>query len=136
MGDLPDYTKYITQQIEIPAVEQGPVIPRPKGGIKETGSITTSATYAAVASRTVTKGKTFQLSKVVLSAEKASWFKYRWGGVDISSERLMDDKTIVIEHFPWDYHSMLGDGSKKFEVRARQDTEVGTFTAEIVGEEI
>jgi len=113
-----------------------PVIPRPKGGILAKGSITSAAAYATVATRTVTSDKTFQLSKIVISAQKAAWVKYRWAGSDISAERLLDDKTILIEHFPWDYYAMLGDGAKAFDVQAKYDSEAGTVNVEIVGEEV
>ena len=134
--DLPDYTRSVTVSVEVAPVVAAQMIPRPKGGILEKGSITTTAAYTTVASRTVTSGKTFQLSKVVVSAEKAAWIKYRWADTDISAERLLDDKTILIEHFPWDYKEMVGDGTKAFEVQAKYYSEAGTVNVEIVGEEI
>jgi len=109
---------------------------RPKGGILAKGSVTSTSSYATVASRTVTSGKSFQVSKIVVSASKAAWVKYRWNAADISAERLLDDKTIMIEHFPWDYYSMAGDGAKAFDVRAKYDSEAGTINVEIVGEEV
>ena len=137
MGDLPDYRGYVTPiTVEIPKGEEPMTIPRPKGGIIEKGSATTTATYASIASRTVTSNKTFQLSKVVVSAEKAAWIKYLWAGSDISAERLLDDKTILIEHFPWNYCTMVGDGTKAFDVQAKYDTEAGKVNVEIVGEEV
>ena len=111
------------------------LIPRPTGGVKEKGSITTGVDYATVASRTVTDAMQFQLSKLSISVEKAAWVKWRWDAVDISGERLLDDKTILIEHFPYDYHDMLGDGSKAFDVQAKYETEAGLVKVEIVGEE-
>ncbi|TKJ25411.1 MAG: hypothetical protein CEE41_04355 [Hadesarchaea archaeon B3_Hades] len=115
---------------------QGELRPRPKGGILEKGAETTTDTYATIASVTVTADKDFQLSKVVVSAEYAAWIKYRWAGADISCERLMDDKTILLEHFPWDYEDMEGDGAKVFDVQAKYYEEEGTVSVEIVGEEV
>lgn len=115
---------------------QAELRPRPKGGILAKGAVTTTSAYATVATRTVTDAKTFQLSKVVVSASKAAWVKYRWDASDISCERLLDDKTILIEHFPWDYYEMEGDGSKAFDVQAKYDSEAGTVNVEIVGEEV
>lgn len=112
------------------------IIPRPKGGILAKGSVTTTASYATVATRTVTNGMSFQLSKIVISTSKAAWVKYRWNAVDISAERNLDDKTILIEHFPWNYYIMLGDGAKAFDVQAKYDSEAGTVNVEIVGEEV
>lgn len=115
---------------------QAELRPRPKGGILETGVETTGAGYARVAHVTVKDGKSFQLSKVVVSAELATWIEYRWDDAVISCERLMDEKTILLEHFPWDYEEMEGDGSKAFEVWARYYEELGQVNVEIVGEEV
>jgi len=112
------------------------IIVRPKGGILAKGSITSAAAYATVATRTVTSGKQFQLSKIVVSASKAAWVKFRWNAADISAERNLDDKTLLIEHFPWDYYEMDGDGAKAFDVQAKYDSEAGTVNVEIVGEEV
>ena len=126
---------HTTDQVPVTLTLQQ-IIPRPKGGVIAKGNITTAAAYATVATHTVTSSKTFQLSKIMVSAEKAAWIKYRWAGSDISAERLLDDKTILIEHFPWDYHSMVGDGSKAFDVQAKYDSETGKVNVEIVGEEV
>lgn len=136
VSGLPDYTKYVALNVEIPDSDQGKVIPRPKGGILQKGDVTTSGTYQTVAEVTVTLEKQFQLAKIVVSAQKAAWVKFRWDGSDISAERELDDITILIEHFPWDYYEMVGDGSKKFDVQAKQDSEAGTLNVEIVGEEV
>lgn len=134
---LPDYHGYVIPvDIEIPAGREPTFIPRPKGGVLEKDSATTTASYATVVSHVVTDGTDFQLSKIVVSAEKATWIKFRWNGSDISAERLLDDKTILIEHFPWDYYDMGGDGAKAFDVQAKYDSEAGTVNVEIVGEEV
>jgi len=111
------------------------IIPRlPKGGVKAPGSITTTAEYRSVASHTVAADRRFQLSKVAISAEKGSWVRFRWNGEPISSERFLDDRSTLVEHFPWDYHEMVGPGT--FEVQAKYHVESGVLTAEIVGEEV
>ena len=137
MGDLPDYYQYVTPvEVEIPEGREPEFILRPKGGVKEKDKATTTASYATIVSHVVTDGVDFQLSKIVVSAEKAAWILYRWDGVVISAERLMDDKTLLIEHFPWDYEDMEGDGAKAFDVQAKYDSEAGTVSVEIVGEEV
>lgn len=85
---------------------QAELRPRPKGGILVTGKKDTVVGWDTIASHQVTEDKEFQLSKVVVSVEYATWIKYRWAGADISCERLMDEKTIMLEHFPWDYEEM------------------------------
>lgn len=115
---------------------QAELRPRPKGGILVTGKKDTVVGWDTIASVTVTDDKDFQLSKVVVSVEYATWIKYRWAAADISCERLMDEKTILLEHFPWDYEDMEGDGSKAFDVQAKYYEETGIVNVEIVGEEV
>lgn len=136
MGDLPDYTKRISVSVEVEQPSQLEVIPRPKGGVNDDGSITTTSSYQTVAEITVTDGYTFQVSRVVISAEKAAYVQFYWDGSAISPELLLDDYCILPLHFPWDYHEMIGDGSKKFEVKAKQYSTASTVTAEIIGEEV
>lgn len=136
MGDLPDYTKQIVVSVDVEQPAQLEVIPRPKGGIKEKGSVTTASSYQTVAYRTVTSGKTFQPSRVIVSAEKAAYIQFYWDGTAISPAFLLDDYSVMPLHFPWGYHTMVGDGSKKFEVKAKYYASASTVSAEIVGEEV
>lgn len=115
---------------------QAELRPRPKGGILETGKKDTVVGWDTIASHEVTDGKDFQLSKVVVSVEYATWIKYRWAGADISCERLMDEKTILLEHFPWDYEDMEGGDARAFDVQAKWYEEEGIINVEIVGEEV
>ena len=133
---LAAFTRYMAVNVNVPPMEQAPVIPRPKGGVLEAGSITSSATYQTVAEATITKDKQFHLSKIVVSCEDAAWIIIRWAGTQIGCARLLDDKTVLIEHFPWDYYKMLGDGAKKVEIQAKQYDTAGTVEAELVGEEV
>lgn len=127
---------YVVQHEKDRTISSGQISVRPTGGVLEKGSVASAAAYATVASRVVTDGKEFQLSKIVVSAVKAAWVKYRWDASDISCERLLDDKTILIEHFPWDYYEMEGDGAKAFDVQTKYETASGTVNVEIVGEEV
>lgn len=133
---LPKFTRSISVNVELPPTEQAPMIPRPFGELLAKGSETTTATYATIATHTVTDETELKLSKIVVSAEKAAWVKYRWAGSDLSAERLLDDKTLMLEHFSWDYSEMEGDGSKAFDVQAKYESEAGTVSVEIVGEEV
>ena len=133
---LPDYTRMIAVNVEIPPAEQMPTIPRPKGGVLEKGVDETEVGWVSIASHTVTDDKEFQLSKVVVSVEYATWIRYRWAEAVISCERLMDDKTILLEHFLWDYYTMEGDGALFFDVQAKYYEETGRVNVEIVGEEV
>jgi len=136
MSDLPDYTKYFSVSPVVPPDDAGTTIISPKGGVLTKGAAETTAAYATFASHVVTTLKKFQLSKIVVSAETAAWVRFRWNGTVISAERLMDDITILIEHFPYDYYAMLGDGTKAFDIQAKYDTAAGTMNVEIVGEEV
>jgi len=114
---------------------QGEMWPRPKGSVLAKNSQASAAAYATIVSYAPTSGKKLQLSKIMMSTSKAAWFKFRWASADISAERLLDDKSILMEHFLKDYYSMTGDGAKLFEVQAKYDSETGTVSVEVVGEE-
>lgn len=135
LGDIKGRAIVIVRQLTAEDL-QGELRPRPKGGILEKGAVLTTDAYATVASVTVTDEKQLQLSKIVVSAETAAWIKYRWDGTDISCERLMDDKTIMLDHHPWDYYTMAGDGAKVFDVQAKYYEEAGIVNVEIIGEEV
>lgn len=112
------------------------VIVRPKGELLAHGDVTTTSSYATVATHTVTDGKSLQLAKIKVSAETAAWVIYRFNSVQIGEEMLMDDKTVVLEHFPWDYQDMDGDGAKAFDVQAKYYSEAGEVHVDIYGEEV
>lgn len=133
MSDLPDNTR--STAVNSSVVVDTNVEVRPKGGVINTGSVTSTASYATVATRTITNLKQFQLSKIMISTTKAIWAKYRWNGSDISAERYLSDGALLLEHFPLDYYAMVGNGAKAFDVQIKWGTEAGTVTCEIVGEE-
>ena len=137
MGDLPDFYQYVTPvEVEIPEGREPEFITRPKGGVLEKDSGTTTSSYVTIVSAVITDGMQFQLSRLIISAEKAMWVKWRWDGTDIGPELLLDHKTVAIIHFPWDYYEMIGDGAKVFDVQAKYYAEAGTVNVEIVGEEV
>jgi len=181
-GDLPDYTKLISVNVEIPEVEVGPVNvgryiaapsdlpdgtrtpvltdvkgrliivqyekdrtitdgqikPKPKGGILEKGSVTTTAAYATVATHTVTNLKTFQLAKILVTCNEDVMYQLRWAGAVISAEVYVSGGLPFTDWFPWDYKEMTGDGAKAFDIQVKYPTggSAGTCHAEIVGEEV
>jgi len=116
----------------------GGVIPRPKGGIIKKGNITTGASYATVASHTVTNGKTFQLAKILISCDQDVMFKIRWAGSDLGIEVYVAAKTPYPDWFPWDYSTMVGGGGKAIDIQAKYPTggSAGACYAEIDGEEV
>lgn len=130
---MPDYTKQtsVNSAVTVDTV----VDVRPKGGTIDKGAVTSTASYATVATRTITNLKQFQLSKIVISTTKAIWAKFRWNGTAISCERYLSDGALLLEHFPLNYYEMIGDASKAFDVQIKWETEAGTVNCEIVGEE-
>jgi len=139
MGDLPDYNQYVTPvTVSIPPGQESLTIPRPKGGVLEKGSVTTTGTFQTVASRVVTDGRTFQLAKILVSADEDVIYKLRWNGTDISAEVYVTAKLPFTDWFPWDYYTMLGDGIKVFDIQVKYPDggSEGTCFCEIVGEEV
>jgi len=138
-GDLPDYHQYVAPvTVEIPAGQESEVIPKPKGGVLEKGSVTTTASYQTVASRVVTNAKTFQPAKILVSCDTDVIYKLRWDGTAISAEVYVSAKIPWTDWFPWAYYSMLGDGSKAFDIQVKFPSggSAGTCHAEIIGEEV
>lgn len=139
MSDLPDYHSYVTPvTVEVPAGQESEVIAKPKGGVLEKGSVTTTGTYQTVASRTVTNAKTFQLAKILVSCDTDVMYQLRWNGTVISPEVYISAKIPWTDWFPWDYYTMLGDGAKLFDIQVKfpSGSSAGTCHAEIVGEEV
>ena len=138
MSDLPDYTRMIAVNVDIAVEAPFYVIPRPMGGKIAKGNITTTDSYQTVAELTVTNAKTFQLAKILISCDQDIMYKIRWNGTDISTEVYVPAGTPFTDWFPWDYYTMLGDGTKKIDVRAKYPSGGygGTCYAEINGEEV
>ncbi len=179
-SDLPDYTQYVTHNINVPEASTGQVnvlryslVPvdltdgargpilgdvkgriivkvlqeafgqlladmrvRPKGGVKDFGEETTTSSYATISELEITENMSFHPSRIIISAETSAWVKCRWDGNDISANFLLDDITILVLHFPYDWETMDGDGSKKFDVQGKYNTEAGLLNVEISGEEV
>jgi len=133
--DLPDYTKYVTQNPSISLTAPGEVIARPKGGKKASGTVTSTGTYAVVAEYAVTDEKTFQLAKTLYSCKEDTWFKLTWADVDLGPEVLVLGGIPFPDWYPWNYEPMTGDGVDKIQVKAKYDSTPGAVFAEIVGEE-
>lgn len=136
--DLPDYHLYFVPAPDVTIPEAGPTIPRPKGGVLEKGSITTTGSYQTVASHVVTDGKKFQLAKIIVSCNKDVVYRLLWNGTAISAEIYVAGTIPFPDWFPWDYYTMIGNGTKTFAVQAKYPTdgEAGTCNVEIVGEEV
>lgn len=133
--DLPDGTKYIAVSVD---VDVSAVVPRPKGGELAKGSVTTTDTYAVVASHIVTDGKELQLAKILVSCPEDVMYRLKWDGTVISAEVFVYRGVPFTDWFPWDYYDMPGDGSKKFEVEVKFPSGgvAATCHVEIVGEEV
>lgn len=113
------------------------VVARPKGGKASKGSITTTAAYQSVTNYIVSNGKTFSLSKTLVSCDEGVWVKVTWGGATISPEICIAGKVPFPDWYPHKYHDIVGDGTKKVEIYAKylSGGSAGTCHAEILGEE-
>jgi len=190
VSDLPDYTRLVTVNVNIPEVQVGPVnvgryqsapadlpdgtrapiltdikgrvivvtwpglplevtqltrsnmqveaVARPKGGIRDKGSVTTTGAYQTLVSRTVTNGKTFQLAKILISCSEDVQYKLRWGGSDISAEIIVPANTPWTDWFPWEAYDMDGDGTKAFDIQVKYPSGgyAASCYAEYMGEEV
>lgn len=134
--DLPDYTNYTAVNVDIDPVLTSVFIPRPKGGVLESDSGETTPSFLGYAERVVTDGYKFHPSKVVISVEKASLVRYRWHDAYIGAPRFLDDMTTLLEHFPYNWYEMEGNGLKAFTIYATSLSETGDIHSEISGEEI
>jgi hypothetical protein len=135
--DLPDYTRFVTISVEVPPTQQAPVIPRPMGGSKDEGSVTTTANYQEVAAITPGKGYTLQLAKSLVSCDQDVMYKLQWNALDIGPEVLVAAKTPTPDWYPWGYEVMEGDGALKLALLAKYPSggSAGTCFGELVGEE-
>lgn len=138
MPDLPDYTRYIAFEVTVPDINIGPVLARPKGGVLEKASATTTGTYAKVTSHKPADGDTFQLAKILISCPEDIMIKLMWDNAVIGAEIFIQGKIPFTDWFPWNYHDMEGDDSKEFEIQAKFPSggSAATCHAEIVGEDI
>jgi hypothetical protein len=116
------------------------VIPKPKGDIARKGNITTGADYADVTGTNykVTKGKHFQLTKIVLACKEDSTARIMFGTTQIGPEYYIMGKTTLTDWFPKNYRldELEGDGTKEIRIQAKYVTTAGDFQAELVGEEV
>jgi len=119
---------------------QGEMIARPKGGVRETDSVTTTLAWQVVVTYTVPAGVVsdwkFELAKILVSCPNDVLYRLRWNGVVISPEVYVTGGIPFTDWFPWDYENMRGDGVKAFDIQAQFP--VGGAAAlchgEIVGE--
>ena len=121
---------------------QGEMIARPKGGVRETASITTALAWAVVVEYVVPAGDEadwkFELAKILVSCPNDIMYRLRWNDVVISPEVYVTGGIPFTDWFPWDYENMRGDGVKAFDIQARFPVggAAATCHAEIVGENV
>jgi hypothetical protein len=131
--DLPDYTKQISINVNLP--ESQNVSVRPKGGVLANGFLTTTSAYQKVTFRKITSGKKFQLSRIMINAEKAAVVYLSWNEARVGIEMILDNKSLAIIHYPFNYYEMIGDGNKEVAIFAKYYSQGSTVSVEICGEE-
>lgn len=114
------------------------VVARPKGNKRayNTSAVATGADYAKICELLVTKDKTFDLAYFSCGCDQDIWVKLLWGGSVITPEIPVMAKTMPQFWVPSEYQKVVGDGTKKFELQAKQITATGSAFGEIVGEEV
>ena len=122
----------------MPEIRSSSVIPKPKSTRRAKGSITTSSSYQTVCSITVSKGKTFHLTKITVSCESDVIAKIVWDGEDISIEYYIIGGIPFTDWFPYGWNPCIGDGTKKIELQVKYPSVGSSATCygEICGEEI
>ena len=121
---------------------QGEMIARPKGGVRETDSVTTTLAWQVVVTYTVPAGVVsdwkFELAKILVSCPNDVLYRLRWNGVVISPEVYVTGGIPFTDWFPWDYYPMTGDGTSTFKIQVYDPTgaAVDICHAEIVGEDV
>lgn len=113
------------------------VIPRPIGNKRNsnTTALTTTASYQTVTDLTPTKNKTFELAYFAAGCDQDIWIRLKWDGEVITPEIPVMAKSFPQFWVPLEYQKVTGDGSKKFELEAKQIATSGSCFGEIVGEE-
>lgn len=113
------------------------VVPKPKSTRKAKGHITTSSSYQAVCSITVTNGKTFHPTKITVSCDQDVMAKLVWDGEDISIEYYIIGGVPFTDWYPYGWNPCKGDGTKKIELQVKYPSggSAGTCHGEICGEE-
>ncbi|MFQ6052674.1 MAG: hypothetical protein ACE5OO_00385 [Candidatus Bathyarchaeia archaeon] len=136
-SDLPDYTRYITQQIEVPQAEQGPVIPRPLADKGDDGSNSSLGTaFTTIAEYAPADGKSFHAAYVFASCEEDYRVQVRWDGSVVFGPVYCESRIPFTMFFPWGRFTMPGDGSKKVDVQMRVESGTAAAYADIRGEEV
>lgn len=134
MTDLPDYTTTTSVNADV-AVDTTVEI-RPKGGKLIVADDNTLDEMFAIVSYVIPLGKTFNLAKTTISVEKATYIAIAWDMELIAAIRMLDDMSILIDHYPKDYAPMVGDDNKAFEIYCWQVEESGQISVDVSGEEI
>jgi len=133
-------TEIVTGTVETsqatPMNLQGEMIARPKGGVLETDSVTTTAAYQTVVEYTVLEDWKFELAKILVSCPEDVMYRLRWGAVVISAEVYVTGGIPFTDWFPWNYYYMRGDGSRTFNIQVMFPAGgvAAVCHAEIVGE--
>ena len=116
----------------------------PLGRVKKKGTLTTTTSYQTLCSITVTKGKTFQLANISMSADQDVICKLVWQDKDLTPVYYVMAELPFDKWFPPRYHtdegkSLLGDGSAKLELKVAYPSggSASSYCAgEIVGDEV
>lgn len=120
------------------------VTPSPTGEIVAKGNLAASTTaFQTVAEYTVTKGKRFQLAKIVASCSEDIIVQVYWGAEAISIPYFVMAKLPFTDWFPINYYLttheeyLKGNGNTKILLKAKYPSggSAAEVDGEIVGEE-
>jgi len=114
------------------------VVAHPTGEIatKGAGVDTSGGGIVVIAEYTVTNGKTYYICNLCVPCKTPHWVYLHIGGSE-KRRYYVNEKTTLIDWFPWDWNPLAGDGATtKIEVKALKDNAGETLHCDFSGEEV
>lgn len=142
--DLPDYTNevHLTVEIEdeggyVQVTNDVDVIAHPTGDLTEegTGIATNTTTYTSIVSRTVTDAKKYHLGKIEVPMVNAHMVQIEVDGSVVKTYYAVKGDTFVMFYL-WKEVSLIGNGTKKVDVKAKAISTGETLYGYMTGEEV
>ena len=142
--DLPDWTKDVHLSVTIedtnPAeitVKDGFIKVHPTGEIESIGAgvLTNAVSEVVIAERKITDGKDYHLAFVNVAPVNDHYIYVYTEGVKRATYYAHGTFPFIF-WYPWGWNKIVGDTSKKLELKAKAVTTGETLLADFAGEEV